>query len=152
MPRGIYKRTKEHKEKVRKALKGIKRSEKTKNKMRGKNNPMYGVHRFGEDSPGWKGGKRIGKYGYILIYKPNHPFAYKDKYIRKCILVMEKHLGRYLTKEEIVHHKGIKYPLDSIENRQDDRIENLQLFNGDSSHIKFHCEKRKRSQLGHFIP
>ena len=46
--------------------------------------------------------------------------------------------GGYLKPEEIVHHKGIKYPLVSIENKQDDRPENLRLFPNRSKHGKFH--------------
>ena len=52
--------------------------------------------------------------GYILIYKPKHPFATQNGYVFEHRLVMEKHLGRYRTPEEIVHHKGIKYPIGSI--------------------------------------
>lgn len=57
--------------------------------------------------------------GYILIYKPNHPFASKRGFLMEHRLVMEKKLGRYLEKYEIIHHKnGIK---------DDNRIENLQI-------------------------
>jgi hypothetical protein len=51
---------------------------------------------------------------------------------------MEAHLGRYLTPEERVHHKGERYPIDSIENKQDNRIENLQLFPNEGKHSEFH--------------
>ena len=51
---------------------------------------------------------------------------------------MEKHLGRYLKPEEIVHHKGTKYPMGSVKDKQDDRPENLQLFTNQSKHMEFH--------------
>jgi tellurite resistance-related uncharacterized protein len=74
----------------------------------------------------WKGG-RCNKNGYILVYKPNHPFCKSDGYIYEHRLVMEKHLGRYLKPKEYIHHKnGIK---------DDNRIENLQLFIG---HLNWH--------------
>ncbi len=82
-----------------------------------------------------------GKYkcqGYVYISKPSHPRADRDGYVKQANLVMEKLLGRYLIPPELVHHKGIKYPLGSIKNRQDDRPENLQLFANHSTHIKFH--------------
>ncbi len=85
----------------------------------------------------WKGGKKISR-GYVSLYSPEHPFCTNQGYIRRSRLVMEKHLGRYLTPEEIVHHKGIKYPIGSIKNIQDDRIENLKLFQNRSIHTKFH--------------
>ena len=46
--------------------KGIQYSEKTKQKVsiatKGKNNPMYGVHRFGELAPNWQEGKSFEEY------------------------------------------------------------------------------------------
>lgn len=69
----------------------------------------------------WKGGRIKDGKGYIRINTPEHPNATgTGKYVPEHRLVMEKHLGRYLTKEENVHHKnGI---------RDDNRLENLELW------------------------
>jgi len=70
----------------------------------------------GENDPNWKGGRLI-KNGYIQILKSDHPYANNCGYIYEHRLIMEKKLGRYLTKDEIVHHiNGI---------RDDNRPENL---------------------------
>lgn len=141
-----------------KGKKGLwKLSEETKEKMRkssphlsGKFHAMFGKHhsketiekyrktRKGKDNAHWKGGRYEDGEGYIFIYQPNHPFATKNGYVREHRLVMESMIGRYLQPEEIPHHKGIKYPIDSIENKQDNRRENLQLFANESEHRKFH--------------
>lgn len=103
----------------------------------GKNNSMYGICRFRKENPNWKGGRKI-QYGYVYILKPSHPFTNNKGYIYEHRLVMEKYLGRYLKPEERIHHKGIKYPIGSVDNKQDNRIENLQLFPNHRSHMKFH--------------
>lgn len=67
----------------------------------------------------WKGGRVADGKGYIRVYVENHPRK-KDHYIQEHVLVMEKHLGRYLEKSETVHHiNGI---------RDDNRLENLELW------------------------
>lgn len=68
----------------------------------------------------WKGGRRLDKDGYVLIWKPEHPNSDSDGYVREHRLIMEQHLSRYLELREDVHH------LNQI--RADNRIENLQLM------------------------
>lgn len=96
----------------------------------------------GKNNPAWKGGKITDKDGYIWLRDTNHPFNHNG-YVKRSRLVMEKHLGHYLKPEEVVHHKGIKYSIDSIENKQDDRIENLKLLTNLSEHRKFHNPRLK---------
>ena len=63
----------EHRQKLSEANKGKKQPEEVKHKLSllfsGINNPMYGVHRYGEDSPGWIDGKSFEPYG-IEFNKP----------------------------------------------------------------------------------
>lgn len=84
--------------------------------------------RSGEKHPDWKGGRTIDRHGYVLAYYPNHPRARMGRYVFEHRLVMEKHLGRYLTHTEVVHHKnGVK---------ADNRLENLELFDTNAKHLK----------------
>jgi len=84
----------------------------------------------GNLNPRWKGGRIVEGRGYIYRYKPNHPFSNKDGYVFEHRLVMEEHIGRYLSIDEIVHHKN--------NNRADNDIKNLILFKGQSNHARWH--------------
>jgi hypothetical protein len=77
----------------------------------------------------WNGGRKITQHGYVLILKHDHPYSDVSGYVLEHRLVMEQHIGRYLTKDEDVHHIN--------GNKTDNRIENLELTNR-SKHTTFH--------------
>jgi hypothetical protein len=133
-------------EKCRQRMLGKKLSLKTRKKLsiahkgkpawnKGKKCPQISKAVSGKNNHQWKGGKIItsGKNKYILIKNHKHPFATKTGYILEHRLVMEKHLGRYLKPEEIVHHIN--------RNTLDNKIENLKLFFNNSEHSKIHHPK-----------
>ena len=104
----------------------------------------------GPNSPNWRGGRRLSKQGYILIkLQPNNFFfgmAKGDNYIFEHRLVMAKYLGRCLHRWEIVHHKHTQYPSGSVEDKQDNRIENLQLVSSDK-HSQITCLEMRINHL-----
>ena len=80
----------------------------------------------GDKGNNWHGGINY-KSGYRRIYMPGHPAEDRDHYISEHRYVMEKKLGRFLTKREVVHHIN--------GNRIDNRIENLELFSSRGAHL-----------------
>lgn len=71
--------------------------------------------------------------GYYKVYVPDHPRADCQGYVNEHYLVMEKSIGRYLSKEEVVHHINRK--------RDDNRLENLKLYATQGEHmLKEHSE------------
>lgn len=80
----------------------------------------------GEKHNHWKGGRIVTSFGYVRIYSPKHP-SNRFGYVLEHRLVMEKKIGRYLTKEEVVHH------LNGVKN--DNRPENLAILEaGEHTH------------------
>jgi len=72
-----------------------------------------------------KGCRYINRRGYVIVDCPGHP---QGNYVLEHRLVMERHLGRYLSKTEVVHHLN--------GDKQDNRIENLRLFPNHKRHVK----------------
>jgi hypothetical protein len=95
----------------------------------------------GERNSHWAGGKNETIEGYIRIRifpdSPFHPMADTQGRVMEHRLVMAQHLGRCLEDWELVHHKGVRFPIESVENRQDNRADNLELTtNGE--HVSQH--------------
>ena len=82
-------------------------------------------------NPSWKGG-RYETQGYVMIYAPHHALLSKGKkHIQEHRLVVEKCLRRSLNKQERIHH------INEVKN--DNRPENLYLFNSEPEHRRFHA-------------
>lgn len=86
---------------------------------------------------------RVFISGYVYLYCPSHPntIGTKELYVAEHRLIMEEMIGRYLTCNEVVHHKnGLT---------QDNRQENLELLSV-SEHNKITAKNRNRSKNGKF--
>ena len=90
---------------------------------------------YGKDNYMWTSGQFKKKAGYVLVLSSNHPFRDCKGYVRRSRLNMEKHIGRYLTRQEVVHH------INRI--KDDDKIENLMLFPSNFEHILHHIKLSK---------
>lgn len=86
--------------------------------------------------------------GYKVIFNPKHPRSCKfSKCVPEQILIMEKHLGRFLKPQEVVHHIN--------RDKLDNRLENLMLLPNKSAHMRLHhynylnSNISKGHQIGH---
>jgi hypothetical protein len=90
----------------------------------------------GANAPWWKGGRFVNDKGYVLVIAPpDYPFPESVAQvgrIREHRMVMELHLGRALTRSEVVHHIN--------GDRADNRIENLEVHTSHSEHMREHAE------------
>lgn len=91
------------------------------------------LRRGGADHVQWAGGRHLNHEGYVRVWAGQKRRRLEHR------LVMERHLGRPLKRNEVVHHKnGIK---------TDNRIENLELTN-QSAHAKHHAPEMHRARYG----
>jgi hypothetical protein len=82
-------------------------------------------------------GKKSIHDGYVRIYFPDHPKSDMFGYILEHDLIMECNIGRWLKKDEVVHHKNFI--------RNDNRIENLELMTK-SQHSRLHKIERLKKE------
>lgn len=74
--------------------------------------------------------------GYLMAYRPDHPFCDSKGYVMIHRLVMEASLGRYLHPKEVVHHIN--------GNPGDNRRVNLVLFSCTGDHVRHELKGKKR--------
>lgn len=87
------------------------------------------------------GGRHKTSKGYILTRKPEHPYSYKNGYIKEHRIILENYLGRYLDRKESPHHIN--------HNKDDNRIENLMLFSSHSAHLRY--ERKGKYKMNEII-
>jgi hypothetical protein len=98
-----------------------------------------------ERNPAWKGGvtyKRTkGNYigpKYVRCPKDFLPMARKDGYIMEHRLVMAMHMGRMLTRTEVVHHRD--------HNTRNNSIANLEWFQDNGAHKRAEAAESRASR------
>ena len=72
---------------------------------------------------------RLEPNGYLYVYCPMHPRVISKKYIAEHVLIMESHVGRFMEKGELVHHKD--------GNKQNNNIQNLEIATS-KCHVRWH--------------
>jgi len=79
--------------------------------------------------------KRATPDSHVLVKASTHPNKDRFGFVPEHRLVIEKSIGRFLDKSEIVHHVNLI--------KTDNRIENLVLFKNDKEHFLAHGSLNK---------
>lgn len=95
------------------------------------------ISQKGPNSKLWGGGRKMHRLGYVLVYCPDHPQADRQGFVLEHRLVVENEIGRYLSKDEVIHHKN--------GNKEDNRIENLEIMSRAE-----HIDQHRNELLGGF--
>lgn len=80
----------------------------------------------------WAGGKRIDRWGYVLMRVVSQ--GGKMTEVREHRLIMKHYLGRKLSSAEIVHH------IDG--DTKNNRLDNLMLFPNHRAHRNYHVQAK----------
>jgi hypothetical protein len=80
----------------------------------------------------WKIEKVVKKGEYLYAVVKEHPNAIDHGYVLHHRVVMENHLGRLLTKGEVVHHKD--------GNKHNNNVDNLEVMDK-QEHNRLHASK-----------
>ena len=83
------------------------------------------------------GHKKIRDDGYVAIYYPDHPDSTGEGYVMEHRLVMEREIGRRISKNEVVHHIN--------HDRSDNRINNLRVMTA-SDHMSMHMKEKYKNR------
>lgn len=77
-----------------------------------------------------------GQYNYAVC--PDHPNRTSNNYVLLHRVLMENHLGRLLSRGEVVHHLN--------HDKKDNRIENLEVMTA-AEHSREHAKDRPRKYV-----
>ena len=125
-----YKFSAERNKKISEARKGFHHTEESKAKLSAAKRCNYnGLNGYGHT--------KKSPNGYVLAYCPLHPNSHVDGYVMLHTVIVERELGRYLTKDEVVHH------INHI--RDDNRPENLVLMDK-HEHMSMHMKERHQER------
>lgn len=87
-------------------------------------------------------GYKVNDGGYVLLWRPDHPMADGQGYVKEHRLVLAEKIGRLLRPEEDGHHRN--------EVRHDNDPENLELMASRAEHQREHSRTRHRDGAGRF--
>lgn len=97
-----------HKRKTSMALIGKKKTEEHRRNI--------SLSKKGKKNPAYKNGMTKDSHGYWLVLRPNHPNANINGRVALHRLIVEERLGRYLKKEEHIHHVDFDINNNDFEN------------------------------------
>lgn len=103
-----------------------------------------GAYYTGKEHHWWNGGEHLNgsgpTKGYTTVYIPSHPHSMYNGCVWKHRIVVENYIGRYLNKEEVIHHINFS--------RSDNRIKNLYLFPTHKEHMLWHRAFLRNKKIG----